>query len=938
MGHEMLIDDKLPKIKPLKTRVEAILKLEPPKTVKQCRSFCGMVNYLSMFLKELQIKLIPIYHLTRKGVPFYWGEEQQKAFDEIKQLLVNPPVLTMPNETGHLVLVSDTSKVGCGGALYQFIDGQYRLLAYHSKKLPEAVTRYSISELELTGMLANISAFKHILKNAKFTVYSDHSALVHIVNSKKELPTLRLKKLVEHLHDYDFTINFMKGKELHVTDFLSRNPTDDENPYQVMPISFLAQELATQRQNGKLIWRNPGINIPQEFCHNFRLDESHTCERCTVVTRRAAKDAGANIPPMYPLHGETRQPEKSKEGIIKLPSTPSDTLPKDRPNTIPTQSGPLLNSIKSKYPIPTSFNPMQNIDLPDQLPKYDIGELWDTLNWEPTVDDVNVESKPLFSHLEDSQIFRRHIPKADELEKFIEALRHKIIHDFDVPLAAKELRAEYPTSPFFKDIYNYISKGICRFKGKAKSLFKTQCEDYFIADGILFKRSFDSKSKAEPQPLLCIPEKYIPTILHQFHDAICVGHPGILKLYEAIKRKYYFHAMFAICEQYVTSCYNCQSAKGKTDQTKIHYVRIPIDYNIMSRFSMDVKQMPPSKFGFTNLLVCTDEYSHWVEAFPIANQEAQTIADALYFKIFSRFGTPKAIICDEAPAFTSNLMKTFLHCLNVNFYYVSPMNHGSLRTERYIRTLNDIMAKQLEGTADMWPIYVQPTCFTMNCQISVATGFSPYEIVYHVPPPKTWNWEINPDTRKLKLNTIQYLDVMKQRKQYLENLVLKRQIIERETDFIREMRSNPDHRTFKVCDLVYLYFPYGSKLKAPSRKLKRNWIGPLRIMTILDDTHYLVGDMKGRMPEAIIHFHRLKPYFLNLNYVTEQGILHLITNYRQLLEHWRLLLENKDLVKEWQNPNHDIYQLTFSNETSAMLMSTLRTIGLDDTKNGIGQP
>ena len=86
-------------------------------------------------------------------------------------------------------MVSDTSTVGCGGTLYQKIDGQYRVVSYYSKKLPDAVKIYSISELELTGISANISTFKHILRNVNFTVYCDHSALVHIVQAKREPPT-----------------------------------------------------------------------------------------------------------------------------------------------------------------------------------------------------------------------------------------------------------------------------------------------------------------------------------------------------------------------------------------------------------------------------------------------------------------------------------------------------------------------------------------------------------------------------------------------------------------------------------------------------------------------------------------------------------------------------------------------------------------------------
>ena len=139
MGVIIKIEDGMPKMQPLKSRIDAIQKVKPPKTVKDCRSFCGMVNYMSVFLPSLQEKLIPIYFTTRKGIPFYWGEEQQKAFDEIKHDVTHAPVLLMPNSKGHFVLVSDISKIGCGAALYQKQRGRYHLVAYYSKRLPEAV-------------------------------------------------------------------------------------------------------------------------------------------------------------------------------------------------------------------------------------------------------------------------------------------------------------------------------------------------------------------------------------------------------------------------------------------------------------------------------------------------------------------------------------------------------------------------------------------------------------------------------------------------------------------------------------------------------------------------------------------------------------------------------------------------------------------------------
>ena len=108
-----------------------------------------MVNFVSIFCPELQRLLKPIYDLTRKGRQFIWGEEQQKAFEEIKHRLQRPPVLHLPKRQGQFQLYSDTSKFATGSVLYQIQNGQPRLIAYASKRMPEAAKNYSITELEM---------------------------------------------------------------------------------------------------------------------------------------------------------------------------------------------------------------------------------------------------------------------------------------------------------------------------------------------------------------------------------------------------------------------------------------------------------------------------------------------------------------------------------------------------------------------------------------------------------------------------------------------------------------------------------------------------------------------------------------------------------------------------------------------------------------------
>ena len=125
-------------ITPLQSHTEAIAKIPTPRTAKHCRSFCGAVNYLSLFCPDLQTLLKPIVKLTCKGRPFIWGPEQDKAFMEVNNRLRSPPVLHLPHATGCFILYFNTSIEGTGSSLWQVQEEKPQLIGYASKTLPEA--------------------------------------------------------------------------------------------------------------------------------------------------------------------------------------------------------------------------------------------------------------------------------------------------------------------------------------------------------------------------------------------------------------------------------------------------------------------------------------------------------------------------------------------------------------------------------------------------------------------------------------------------------------------------------------------------------------------------------------------------------------------------------------------------------------------------------
>ena len=110
-----------------------------------------------------------------------------------------------------------------------------------------AARNYSITELDMCYLAINIARFTHLLKRVDFGAKVDHLALTHIIKSKVELATTRIKRLLEVLSSYSFNLYYIKGKDVILSDFLSRKKHDDSNPHEIIPISFNMQSILQAR-------------------------------------------------------------------------------------------------------------------------------------------------------------------------------------------------------------------------------------------------------------------------------------------------------------------------------------------------------------------------------------------------------------------------------------------------------------------------------------------------------------------------------------------------------------------------------------------------------------------------------------------------------------------------------------------------------------------
>ena len=204
----------------------------------------------------------------------------------------------MPDKVGRSQLYSDTSKYATGGALYQIQNGKPKLIAYSSKRLPEAACNYSFTKLEMCRLAINIASFAHLLREVDFDAVVDHLAITQIMRSKVEPATNRIKRLLEVLRAYSFNLYYIKGKDMILSDFLSRQDPGDKDTKEIIPVSF----------NMRSVLQDKYYNV------------SKNKEQYMVQTRSQTKDSGVQLPE---VHGSKKRldphkiPEKQPQAIIE---------------------------------------------------------------------------------------------------------------------------------------------------------------------------------------------------------------------------------------------------------------------------------------------------------------------------------------------------------------------------------------------------------------------------------------------------------------------------------------------------------------------------------------------------------------------------------------------------------------------------------------------
>ena len=203
-------------------KTEAIMKIQPPQTKKQLRSFLGLASFYRKFVPNLASHTASLTELLKKDVkqPIKFSKEELTDFENIKVMLTSHPILRLPDCSKPFVLRTDSSGTALGAILLQYSDDQPFPVAYASRKLSKAEKNYSTIDRECLAIIFGITKFRFYLIGKKFILEVDHQPLTHLNKFKGD--NSRIMRWALCLQSYDYKISYIKGSMNHGADLLSR--------------------------------------------------------------------------------------------------------------------------------------------------------------------------------------------------------------------------------------------------------------------------------------------------------------------------------------------------------------------------------------------------------------------------------------------------------------------------------------------------------------------------------------------------------------------------------------------------------------------------------------------------------------------------------------------------------------------------------------------
>lgn len=236
-------------------KTRPITQIPRPRTVRQMQSFIGLCNTYRRFIQDFASIINPLRRMIKKNALAKWSEQEEEAFNEIKQRLTALPVLRLPDYTKEFVLDTDASMVGIGAVLQQ-ADEQNNLhpVAYASRTFNDRERNWPPRELEAFAVVWAVGHFRHHLLGNHFTIRSDHESLKWMLKAERG----KIARWAALLSEYEATIVYKPGTSMQHVDCLSRAMITDELEEKLierLEVNLVEEEVADVREVTSILGR-----------------------------------------------------------------------------------------------------------------------------------------------------------------------------------------------------------------------------------------------------------------------------------------------------------------------------------------------------------------------------------------------------------------------------------------------------------------------------------------------------------------------------------------------------------------------------------------------------------------------------------------------------------------------------------------------------------
>lgn len=257
------------------------------------------------------------------------------------------------------------------------------------------------------------------------------------------------------------------------------------------------------------------------------------------------------------------------------------------------------------------------------------------------------------------------------------------------------------------------------------SRFKRETGKLSMNDGLLYRIS--KRPSGEMVSQLVLPREFRKMVMQAMHDDL--GHLGQERTIDLLRSRFFWPKMSVDVEEHIRNCGECVAHKTPARRAApLHQI---VSHGPMDLVCMDFLSMEPDSKGISNILVVTDHFTRYAQAFPTKSQKAQVVAKVLVEKYFVHYGLPSRIHSDQGRDFESRLIKELLSLLGIRKSRTTPYHpQGDPQPERFNRTLISMLGTLSREKKRRWSQHVPYLVHAYNSTKCDSTGYSPYHLMF----------------------------------------------------------------------------------------------------------------------------------------------------------------------------------------------------------------